>query len=262
MRRLRIEAMWWRIARALCQLACIVALSVGAGTLLAVSPVFAGGGTATAPSASGTPVTRPGALGTPTQRPAANATPTAPARTEPGTATASPVKPKPSPTAAEATPTGAATPRATPTPRVASPARVLRQPAPLAVRLNGRDQVAEFTVVIAVDGIAPEHDGWELTLRMDQFRTEGVRTRTLPSGAVSLAGVAVACAASPCAVPDNTIASPMAMPSGAARTIFAAAPGDGSGDFVVTATFRVEIPANAYAGTYLGTADVEASLAR
>jgi hypothetical protein len=141
-------------------------------------------------------------------------------------------------------------------------ATVLRQPAPLAIVLNGRDQEAEFTVVIAVDDVARRHAGWHLTLQMDQFRTEGARVRSLPDGAVALTDVAIACASDACAVPESGVGYPLALPAGAGRSIVSVAPDDGYGDYVITATFRVAIPANAYAGTYIGTADVAVASGR
>lgn len=256
-----------RLVRALCQLACIAALSVGVGMLPDVSLVAANGSGAAVSSTAGTPAPRPGPPGTPTRQPAPDPAPAAPAQAAPGTPAASPVKPRPVQPAAGTpvadVPTSQALPyRGTPTPQAASRATVLRQPAPLAVVLNGRDQQTEFTVEIAVDNIAPDHAGWALDLRVDQFRTGGARVRALPAGAISLTGVDVACAADPCAVPGSGTGYPLAMPAGASRSIFVAAPGDGYGDLVITATFRMVIPANAYVGVYTGTADVTLSSGR
>lgn len=237
-----------RIARAFCQLACIIALSFGLALLPEVSPADASGAAsvrATSAAAGGTPGPR-----------------VAPRRATP---TPGEVAPAGTPAAAT-TPLPGATPA---TPRRASPtasrpfAIVLRQPQPLAVVLNGHDHTSDFTVVIAIADRSSLRSGWELSLAIEQFRTREGRVRELPAGAVTLVRVEVDCApAGECILPDNGVAYPQSFPAGAARPISTAAPGTGVGDFVVTATFRLSVPANAYAGTYTSIASVRAVAGR
>lgn len=231
---------------------------------------------ALAASATGTPV----AQGTPPARPAppppaAPGSASAPAPTT--TPVATPVQPGSAPvampaasgTVAAVTPTPTlprlpdtrvpiATATRTPTGRVS--ASVVRDLSPLAFTLNGREQVAQTTLVVAVGDTAPavRQPGWTLALSVEQFRVAGYTTRALPDDAVTLLGVTVACADDDdCTMPENTVAYPLVMPAGVAVPIYAAAPGSGSGQFTITPTFAVKVPGNAYAGGYTTTIVVD-----
>lgn len=86
---------------------------------------------------------------------------------------------------------------------------------------------------------------------MDQFHVAGMPSRVLPRDAVTLAWVSLDCASgAACADPRNTIAYPLDMPAGVAVPFLRAAPGSGRGEYIVTLTFDIRVPATAYAGTY------------
>lgn len=93
---------------------------------------------------------------------------------------------------------------------------------------------------------------------MAQFRVAENPSRSLPTAAVTLLGVTVACAAgAECSMPENTGAYPLAMPAGVGVPIYAAAPGSGSGQFTITPIFAVKVPGNAFAGSYTTTIAVD-----
>jgi hypothetical protein len=123
----------------------------------------------------------------------------------------------------------------------------------LSFTLNGQDQVAQTTMVVAVSALsAPDRQpGWSLSLTMDQFHLAGSASRALPRDAVTLAWASVDCApGADCAAPQNGIAYPLDIPAGASVPFLRAAPGSGMGENVVTLTFEVRVPGNAYAGNY------------
>lgn len=129
--------------------------------------------------------------------------------------------------------------------------------------LNGRDQVAQATMGIEVSDTAPaaQQPGWSLSLSVDQFRIAGSSARALPSNGVTLLGVTVACIGEvACTAPENTVAYPLTMRAGEKVTIYTAAPGSGSGQFVVTPIFAVRVPGNAHAGSY--TTSIAVDIAR
>jgi hypothetical protein len=200
--------------------------------------------------------------------PLANGTPN-PARPAPPAAAASPSRggtPDAPPPAAPARPVSAtpqaATPAVTVTAAAPTPttrpsggvsAAILRGLTPLAFTLTGRTQAAAATLVVAVTDTAPttQQPGWSLSLTVDRFQVAGLPARALPATAVTLVGVTVTCGGdAACSTSENTIAYPLALPAGKAVTIYTAAPGSGSGQFVVTPTFAVTVPGNASVGNY------------
>jgi len=197
------------------------------------------------------PATPPGAVGTPGAAPlaalpsASAATPQADSPTG-GTPTLS------LPATMPRVPT--ATPTRLPSGHVS--AAILRGLAPLAFTLTGRTQVAQTTLAVMVEDTAPSarQPGWSLSLTVEQFQVAGFPARVLPTDAVAILGVTVACVrAADCTAPQNTIAYPLAIPAGRATTIYTAAPGSGSGQFVVTPTFAITVPGNASIGSYSTT---------
>lgn len=146
-------------------------------------------------------------------------------------------------------------PTATPTraPSGDVSATIVREMSPLSFTLNGRDQVATTTMVIEVNDTAPvtQQPGWQLTLAMDRFAVAGSTTRVLPQDAVTLQWASVACAAgAECSEFGNSVAYPLVMPAGEAVPFSVAAPGSGRGRYLLTLTFAVRVPGNAYAGNY------------
>lgn len=153
------------------------------------------------------------------------------------------------------TPGGRLTPTVTPTsvPSGDVSAIVVRELSPLSFTLNGREQMATTTMVIAVNDTAPliRQPGWHLSLRMDRFAVAGSATRVLPLDAVTLQWASMACVAgAECSEFGNAVAFPLTMPAGEAVRFYVAAPGSGRGQYLLTLTFAVRVPGNAYAGNY------------
>jgi hypothetical protein len=101
--------------------------------------------------------------------------------------------------------------------------------------------------------------GWNLTITSTTFSTGGGSPQTLSNTASEVKGVTSACARGTCCTnPTNSVSYPLTLPAGSAIPatpvkLFNAAVGTGLGDFTVTPTVGVTIPANAYAGTYTST---------
>lgn len=120
--------------------------------------------------------------------------------------------------------------------------------------LDGSDQTASYGTPTSVTDSRETASGWNLTVAATQFSTGGASPSTLPSNASSISTVVAACAAGPCTTPVNSVAYPVPVTAGAAPVkFFNAAPGTGSGDFTITPTTSVQLPANADSGTYSST---------
>ena len=196
-----------------------------------------------------TPGATPGGSGV---LPQAGATPTGP---RPASAGGTPT------VFASRTPTRTPTRTPGPRPQVA----LVRGLGPLSLKLTGKEQVVQATLVVAVqDYSLPEQQpGWSLALTMDQFRVVGSPSRTLPRDAVTLLWASVNCTSGEgCTTPRNSIAYPLDVPAGAAVPFLRAAPGSGGGEYQITLTFAVTVPSNAYAGSYTTNIDVAIAGAR
>lgn len=127
------------------------------------------------------------------------------------------------------------------------------------VTLNGTDQTATSSAM-TLDANDPTGTGagWNLTITSTQFSTGGATPKTLATTATTITGVASACKQGTCTLPTNAITySALTVPAGAtaptAVKFFNAAANSGMGEFTITPTFSISIPANAYAGTYSST---------
>lgn len=127
----------------------------------------------------------------------------------------------------------------------------------LSVTLNGTDQTPTYTVPMAANDETGSGSGWHLTITSTQFTTGGGTPRTLSTSASSITGVTASCTQGTCTNPTNGTTYPLGVPAGStppvAVTFYSAAAASGIGDFTVTPTVQVSIPANAYAGTYTST---------
>jgi WxL domain surface cell wall-binding len=128
----------------------------------------------------------------------------------------------------------------------------------VSVTLNGTDQVPTYTMAIATKDQTGSGSGWNLTITSTTFSTGGGSPQTLSNTASEVKGVTSACARGTCTNPTNSVSYPLTLPAGSAIPatpvkLFNAAVGTGLGDFTVTPTVGVTIPANAYAGTYTST---------
>jgi hypothetical protein len=123
-----------------------------------------------------------------------------------------------------------------------------------AVTLDGTDQAATYALPLSVGDTTGTGAGWHLAVTSTPFSTGGVTPRLLPETASSITAATASCALAPCTDPLNTVAVPRTIPAGPtppeARTFFNAEANSGMGEFTITASVRVTVPANAYAGTY------------
>jgi hypothetical protein len=121
--------------------------------------------------------------------------------------------------------------------------------------LNGTDQtVTSSAMTLAAKERRGAGAGWNVTITSTTF-TAGANT--FSTTATSVTGVTSACVAGTCTNPTNAIGYPLTVPAGStaptAIKLFNAAAATGLGDFTLTPTFSLAIPANAYAGSYSST---------
>ncbi len=123
--------------------------------------------------------------------------------------------------------------------------------------LNGTDLTRTYTLPITDTDSTGTGNGWNMTITSTQFTTGGGSPNTLPTGASTITGVTSSCATGTCIAPTNAITYSMALPAGAtaptAVKVFNAAANTGMGQFTITPTVSVAIPASSYAGTYTST---------
>jgi hypothetical protein len=125
------------------------------------------------------------------------------------------------------------------------------------VTLNGTDQTPTYTMPMSAKDETGSGSGWNLTITSTQFSTGGGSPHTLATNASTMTGITSSCAQGTCTGPTNSISYPLAVPAGSgpptAVKFFNAAANTGMGDFTVTPTVQIDIPANSYAGTYTST---------
>ncbi|HEX3455133.1 MAG TPA: WxL domain-containing protein [Gaiellaceae bacterium] len=102
--------------------------------------------------------------------------------------------------------------------------------------------------------------GWNVTVTSTTFTTGGGSPHLLSTTASNATGVSSSCATGTCTNPTNSITYPLGVPAGSsaptAVKLFNAAANTGMGNFTITPTISVSIPANTYAGTYTSTVTV------
>lgn len=122
-----------------------------------------------------------------------------------------------------------------------------------AVALNGNDRTTTYTVQLTAGDTGPSA-GWSISITSTAFSTPGPPASTLDVDASTVTGVAVACVSSCGTTPANSVTYPLGVPAGPtappAVTLRNASAGTGTGTWRVTPTIRVDVPANAYKGTY------------
>lgn len=127
----------------------------------------------------------------------------------------------------------------------------------LAATLNGTNQNVTDTFNIDAKDTRGTGAGWKLQITSTEFSTGGVTPKTLSTSAASITAASSVCDAGTCTDPTNGTTYPLTVPAGAtapaAVSLYNAALNTGMGDFTVTPTFQVAIPANAFAGTYNST---------
>jgi hypothetical protein len=124
--------------------------------------------------------------------------------------------------------------------------------------LDGTVKTLVDAIDIDVKDLRGSGAGWNLAVTSTTF-TNG-SSKTLPTTALSITGVAAACdVAGTCTDPTNNVSyvSGLAVPADAiapaAVKFFNAAADTGLGDFTISPTFSLIVPATAYAGTYTST---------
>lgn len=125
----------------------------------------------------------------------------------------------------------------------------------VAVTLDGTDQAPTDSFNIDVNDARGTGAGWNLQITSTAF-TDG--TYSLDTDAATITGVTSACDQGTCTDPTNSISyAALTVPADtvapAAVKLFNAAANTGMGDFTITPTIRVAVPANTYAGNYEST---------
>jgi WxL domain surface cell wall-binding len=126
--------------------------------------------------------------------------------------------------------------------------------------LDGTDKTPNYTLPMTVNDATGSGTGWNVTITSTTFTTTAP-VHTLSTSASTVTGTTATCAGgTTCTNPTNSITYPLAVPAaGTAPTavkLFNAAANTGMGNFTVTPTVQVAIPANTYAGTYQSTVTV------
>lgn len=123
------------------------------------------------------------------------------------------------------------------------------------VTLDGTAQSTSDDIVIDVQDLTGTGAGWQLEVTSTTF-TDG--SHTLPTTALSITGVTSGCDGTTCTDPTNSITyTSFIVPADTAPPtaiqFFNAAAGTGLGDFTITPTFALAVPATTYAGNYSST---------
>lgn len=129
-----------------------------------------------------------------------------------------------------------------------------------AVTLNGTNQAPTDQMTIHVTDTTGTNAGWNLAIASTEFTTGGTTPRTLATNALRITGATATatCTAGPdCVDPTNGITYPLTVPAGptapTAVKFYNAAVDTGMGEFDVKPTLQLNVPANAYAGSYTST---------
>jgi hypothetical protein len=126
----------------------------------------------------------------------------------------------------------------------------------VSVTLNGTDQTPTYTAPLAANDETGSGSGWNLTISSTQFSTGGGSPKTLSTSASAINSINSACTQGTCTSTTNSVGYPVLIPAGSSPTpvkFFNASANTGMGDFTITPTVAVSVPANAFAGTYSST---------
>lgn len=126
-----------------------------------------------------------------------------------------------------------------------------------AITLDGTDQSSSDPIDIDVNDSTGTGNGWKLQVTSTTFTNGG--GKTLPNTALAITGVSSVCDTT-CTNPTNGTSYSLTVPADTvaptAVTFFNSAVDTGMGDFTVTPTFELSVPATAYAGTYNSTVTI------
>ena len=127
----------------------------------------------------------------------------------------------------------------------------------LSATLNGANQNVTDTVTIDVKDYTGTGDGWKLQITSTTFSTGGASPKTLATSATTITAASATCDGGTCTAPTNGITYPVTVPAAttapAAVSFFNAAAASGLGDFTITPTFSLAVPASTFAGNYSST---------
>jgi len=130
-------------------------------------------------------------------------------------------------------------------------------PAFSSITLDGTDQTVPDTIAIDVNDSTGSGSGWKLQVTSTTFTNAG--SKTLPNTAMAITGVSSVCDVT-CTNPTNGVSYSVTVPADtaapAAVSFFNAAVDTGMGDFTVTPTLVLSVPATTYAGTYNSTVTI------
>lgn len=122
------------------------------------------------------------------------------------------------------------------------------------VTLDGTAQSVSDAIDIDVKDLRGTGAGWHLEVTSTTF-TDG--SNTLPNTALTITGVTSACDGTTCTDPTNGNSYAITVPADTvaptAVEFFDSAANTGLGDFTITPTFALAVPATTYAGTYNST---------
>lgn len=125
------------------------------------------------------------------------------------------------------------------------------------ISLNGTDQIVDYTLGLSVNSIP--NLGWRVTITSTTFQTGTTPSHTLPTTSSSIINTTAVCRSGELCttMPNNTVSYPVAVPTDnpapTAVRFYNATALSGIGTFDLSATVRIAIPANVYAGTYTST---------
>jgi hypothetical protein len=125
--------------------------------------------------------------------------------------------------------------------------------------LDGTNQTVTTSQAFDVGDATGSGTGWNITATSTTFSTGGGSPRTLSTAATTVQGApSVACDSGvTCTTATSDVSYPYTLPAAAtaptATKLFNAAADTGMGNQTVTASFRLSLPANTYAGTYSST---------
>jgi len=124
-----------------------------------------------------------------------------------------------------------------------------------AFTLNGTDQTATTTLVLAPDDETASNSGWNITGTSTTLTNAG--GKTLSTTATQVTAASAAAATGNCTLPTNSIGYPVTLPAASspptAVKLYNAATSTGTGPTDVTLTFQLSLPANTFNGTYSST---------
>jgi hypothetical protein len=128
-----------------------------------------------------------------------------------------------------------------------------------AATLNGADQNVNSSQTFDVGDATGAGTGWNITATSTTFTTGGGSPHTLSTSATTVQSApTVACDSSvTCTAATNAITYPFVLPAATtaptAAKLYNAAANTGMGNQTVTASFRLAVLANTYAGSYTST---------